>query len=107
MMKGSSSGSTSSNSSARAIRIGQEIEEMQLAAAACERARGFAFEHCGEQSIARLENQSMERTLRPRAVGRRIFLERQVKESVQLDGGAATNSVLDDGTDRSDVPRAG
>src|SRR3954468_3464853 len=107
MMNGSSSGSASSNSSARAIRIGQKIEEMQLATAACERARGFAFEHGGEQSIARIENQSMERTLRARAVGRGIFLEWQLKESVQLDGGAAANSVFHDGTARRDVPGAG
>src|SRR6266576_6548797 len=57
-----------------------EIEEVQLAAAPCESARGFAFEHDGDQSVARLKNQCMERTLGARAVSRGIFLERELEE---------------------------
>src|SRR5258705_8435797 len=62
-----------------------EIEEVQLAAAARESARGRTFEHYGDQPVARIENQCMERTLRARAVSRWIFLERELEERMELD----------------------
>src|SRR5436190_8868177 len=80
-----------------------EIEEVQLATTARESARGFAFEHYSEQSVARIKNQCMERTLRARAVSRGIFFERELEEGVQLDGRTAAQCVVDDHAARVNV----
>src|SRR5438874_8522760 len=66
-----------------------EIEEMQLAAASLECTCRFALQHHGDQAVARIENQHMERALGARAIGRGIFLERELEECVQLDGRTA------------------
>src|SRR5467141_1943423 len=84
-----------------------EIEEVQLPAAARESARSFAFEHYGDQAVARIENQCMERTLRARAVSRGIFLERELEERVQLDRRAAAERVFDNDAARVNVPCPG
>src|SRR5258705_8081402 len=59
-----------------------EIEEVQLAAAARESARGFAFEHYGYQTVARIKDQCVERALGARAVSRGILLQRKLEEGV-------------------------
>src|SRR6266850_3032942 len=45
-----------------------EIEEVQLATTARESARSFAFEHYGDQAVARIKDYCVERALRARAV---------------------------------------
>src|SRR6266487_1326544 len=57
MTNGSTSGSASSNSSARAIRIGKKVEKMQLAAASLQCARGLTIQHHGDETVARLKDQ--------------------------------------------------
>src|SRR6266496_5561279 len=106
MTNGSRSGSTSSNSSARAIRIGQKVEEMQLAAASLEFAIRFTLQHHSDQPVARVEDQRVDGPLCPRTVSRRIFLERQLKKRVQLDRGAAARRVFDDQAPGVDVAGA-
>src|SRR5437879_12485311 len=105
MTKGSMSGSVSSNSSARVIRIRerQEIQEAQLPTAPLELSPRSTFQHTGHQAIARVEKQDVQRALRPRATGRRILLERQLKKRVQLNRRAAANRILDDHSAAVDV----
>src|SRR5436190_17775456 len=91
MTNGSSSGSVSSNSSARAIRIGNEVEEMQLTATACQEARCLALQHDREQAVARIQEEKVQCPLRARAVGGRILFEWELKEGVELDGRAAAD----------------
>src|SRR5205814_4260755 len=67
---GSSSGSVSSNSSARAIRIGEEIEEAQLAVPPLQLTPLFEVQQAGDQSVARVEDQFVQSPLGARAVGR-------------------------------------
>src|SRR2546425_1300065 len=96
MTKGSTSGRVSSKSSARAIRIGQEVEEMQLATTARELAGGLTLEHHGNEPVTRVEDQRVQGTLRTRAISRGILLVWELEERVQLDGRAATECVVDD-----------
>src|SRR6266850_5963576 len=94
MTNGSRSGSDRSNSSARAIRIGYEVEKMKLATTPRELAPSLALEHRGNETVARIEDERVQRSLCARPVGRGILLERQLKEGVQLDGGAAARCVF-------------
>src|SRR6266545_841035 len=103
MTNGSRSGSVSSNSSARAMRIGQKIQEMQLAAATVQQAGGFALEHHGNQPVARIEDQCMQRALGPRALGRGVLVERELEEGVQLGGRTAAQRVVYDHAARVNV----
>src|SRR5437899_2175462 len=88
MTNGATRGSVSSNSSARAMRIGEreQIEEMQLAAAARKHTGCLTLEHHGYETIAWIEDQCVQRALRARAVGRGICVQRELKEGMELDG---------------------
>src|SRR5687768_16538086 len=86
MMNGWTSGSTSSCSSARAMRIGEKVEE----------ASGAALLHRGDEPVAGMEDEHVQRALRPGAVRGGVLLERQLEERVQLYGGAAAQCVFDD-----------
>src|SRR5438552_3492392 len=108
MTNGSSSGSVSSNSSARAIRMEweQEIQEMQLTTAPLELSPRFPLQHDGDQAVARMEDQGVQSTLRARAIGCGILLERQLEECMELHRRTATQRVVDDHPARIDVPGA-
>src|SRR5947208_2799617 len=106
MTNGSSNGSASSNSSARAMRIrgGHEIQEMEAPTAPLELPRRLTLQHDGDQTVARMEDQGVQRTLRARAIGCGILLERQLKECMELHRRTATQRVVDDHPARIDVP---
>ena len=86
MTNGSTRGSVRSNSSARAMRIGEKVEEMQLATAARQSTGCLTLEHHGYETIAWIEDQCVQRALGARAVGRGIGVERELKEGMDLDG---------------------
>src|SRR5437899_3862254 len=62
-MNGSANGSSSAYSSTRAMRMGSQIEEPQLAALPLELPARFALEHHRDQAVPRMKDQGMERPL--------------------------------------------
>src|SRR5216684_7040865 len=105
MMKGSTSGRTSSHISAVVMRIGQ-IEKMQGAVAPREPAGICFVEQSRDETIYGMEHQLVQRPLAARAGGGRVLPQRQLKERVQLHGRAAALGVLDDHPAGADVARA-
>src|SRR5258708_40121144 len=105
MMKGSTSGRTSSHISAVVMRIGQ-IEKMQGAFAPREPAGVGFVEEPRDEAIHGMEHQLVQRPLAARAAGGRVLTQPQLKERVQLHGRAAARGVLDDHLAGADVARA-
>src|SRR6266849_4860149 len=103
---GSTSGRVSSNSSARAMRMVDKIEEMQLPRAPLHHAGGRALEQRGDQAVLGVEDEGMQRPRGPRAVGGGILREGQLEEGMQLDRLAAAARVLQHHAARADVPGA-
>src|SRR5712691_3106859 len=93
IMKGSTSGRTSSHISAVVMRIGQ-VEKVEGAVAARETTRGFFVEQRRDETIVGVEYQLMERPRGAGAGGGRIFAQRQLEERMQLHGRAAALSVF-------------
>src|SRR5260370_28267265 len=106
MMNGSTSGSASSNSSTRLMRTGGGAQEMELAGASLERAVGLEVGHAGDEAVARVKHEGVERPLGARAVRRRILRQRQLEERVELDALTAAARVGEDHAPRADVAGA-
>src|SRR5262245_33150944 len=104
--KGSTSGSVSSKSSARVIRIRKKIEEVQLATVPREGPGGFALQHDGDEAIAGLEDERMQRALGARSMRRRVRFERELKKRMELDRRAPAQCVFDDQATAGNVSRA-
>src|SRR6266480_6089394 len=85
MMKGSRNGSSSACSSTRAMRMGPDVEEVQLAVAPLDLPARLEVQHRGDEPIAGREHERMQRPLGTGAVRRGILGQRQLKEGVQLD----------------------
>src|SRR5258708_27327722 len=83
MMKGSTSGRTSSHISAVVMRIGQ-IEKMQDALAPGEPAGVGFVEQPRDEAIHGMEHQLVQLPLAARAAGGRVLTQRHLKEPVQL-----------------------
>src|SRR5258705_386763 len=95
IMKGSTSGRSSSPISAVVMRIGQ-IEKVEDAVAARETTRGFFVEQRRDETVVGVEDQLMERPLGTRTSCGGVFAQRQLEERVQLHRRAAALGVLDD-----------
>src|SRR2546421_9293825 len=93
-MNGSTNGIVSSNSSTRVMRTGREVEEVQRPVAPLESTRRFELEQRGDEAVARIEQQRVERPLGPRAARRGVFRQRELEESMQLHALAAAPRVL-------------
>src|SRR6184192_1709295 len=96
MMNGSTKGSVSSYSSARAMRIRGEIQEMQLAAPPLELAQRLELEHPRDQAVPRVKHERVQGPLGARAVRGGILGERELKERMELDALAAATGVVDE-----------
>src|SRR5689334_5184299 len=105
MMNGSTSGRTSSHISAVVMRIGQ-IEKVEYAVTAVQPPRGFFVEQCSEEPVFGVKHQLVQCALRPGAARGAVLAQRQLKEGVQLDRGAAALRVLDDLAAGADVAGA-
>src|SRR5436189_195736 len=68
----------------KSMRIGQKVEEMQLAAAACQAIVGLPLQHDREQAVVRIEDQEVQCPLCAGAACGGIFLERKLEEGVEL-----------------------
>src|SRR5206468_11616085 len=79
-MNGSANGSSSAYSSTRAMRMGSQIEEPELAALPLELPARFALEHHRDQAVPRMKDQGMERPLDAGAVGGGVLGERSWKK---------------------------
>src|SRR5258707_12486748 len=95
IMKGSTSGRTSSHISAVVMRISQ-IEKVEDAVAARQTTRGFFVEQRRDQTVVGVEDQLMERPFGAGAGGGGVFAQRQLEERLQLHRRAAAIGVLDD-----------
>src|SRR5258705_11446457 len=95
IMKGSTSGRTSSHISAVVMRISQ-IEKVEDAVAARETTRGFFVEQRRDQTVVGVKDQLMERPFGAGAGGGGVFAQRQLEERMQLHRRAAALGVLDD-----------
>src|SRR5436190_1685198 len=89
-MNGSANGSSSAYSSTRAMRMGSQIEEPELAALPLELPARFALEHHRDQAVPRMKDQGMERPLDTGAVGGGVLGKRKLEEGMQLHTLAAT-----------------
>src|SRR3989442_4364059 len=96
MTNGSSSGSVSSSSSARAMRIGHEVEKVQFPVATLQGAPTLEVQEADDQAVGGVEDQLVERALGARTVGGRILVQGQLEERVKLDGRAAAARILED-----------
>src|SRR5438874_12441971 len=96
MMNGSTKGSVSSYSSARAMRIRREIEEMQLPAPPLEPAQRLELEQHRHQPVLRVKHERVQGPLRARAVRGGVRGERELKGRMGLDAlGAGPGGVHD------------
>src|SRR4026209_1769360 len=86
---------------------GGQIEEPQLPVPALEAPICLEIEHAGDETIPRVEEQDMERTLRPGAFGGGVLRERELEEAVQLHALAAEPGIVDDEPPGGDVAGAG
>src|SRR5205809_720472 len=105
MTNGSSSGSVSSSSSARAMRIGHEVGKAQFATPPLQGALILELQEARDEAVGRVEDQLVERALRARAVRRRILAQRKLKEGVKLNGTTATSRILDEDATGLNIPR--
>src|SRR5438128_701016 len=105
MMKGSTSGSVSSNSSARTMGI-RDIQKVQLAAAPLQVALGLEREEPRDQPVLGMKHERVQRSLSARPGGRGVRRQGNLEERVDLDGGAASTGVLQDHPSRGDVAGA-
>src|SRR5690242_6632447 len=106
IMKGSSRGRVSSRSSALTMRTGHQVEKVQLAVAALERAGGFEVEQGGDQPVGGIEHHLVQRALGTGAGAGRILAERKLKKGVQLRGRAPSAGVVDNELAGMDVAGA-
>src|SRR2546422_8554769 len=106
MMNGSASGSSSAYNSTRAMRMGSQVEETELAALALEVPARFELEHPRDQTVPRMKHERVERPLGTGAVGGGVLGERKLEEGVHLHTLAAAAGILEDHATRADVPRA-
>src|SRR5574341_1215461 len=95
MMKGSISGSASSNSSALATRM-RQVEEPQLSTAAVDHPLGFKLQQAGDEAVPRVENQVMQCALGPGSFPGRELVEGQLEERMELDSFAPAPGVGQD-----------
>src|SRR6266571_1951754 len=105
MMNGSANGSSSAYSSTRAMRMGSQVEEPELAALPLELPARFELEHPRDQAVPRMKHERVERPLRARPVGGGVLGERKLEEGVQLHTLAAAAGILEDHAAGADVPR--
>src|SRR5205809_6616974 len=106
MMNGSTNGIVNSNSSTRVMCTGREVEEVQGAVATLQMTRRREREQRGDEAVARIEQQRVERPLGARPMRRGVFRQRELEESMQLHALAAAPRVLHDHAAGADVPRA-
>src|SRR5437762_11756930 len=105
-MNGSANGSSSAYSSTRAMRMGSQIEEPELAALPLELPARFALEHHRDQAVPRMKDQGMERPLDTGAVGGGVLGERKLEEGTQLHALASAAGIHEDHATGADVPGA-
>src|SRR2546430_14344388 len=96
MMNGSTNGIVNSNSSTRVMCTGREVEEVQGTVAALEPTRRREREQRGDEAVARIEQQRVERPLGARPVRRGVFRQRELEEGVELHALAAAPGIFDD-----------
>src|SRR5207249_1518812 len=106
-MNGSANGSSSAYSSTRAMRMGWQVEESELAALPLELPARFALEHHRDQAVPRMKDQGMERPLDAGAVGGGVLGERKLEEGMQLHALATAAGILEDHATGADVAGAG
>src|SRR5216117_1702222 len=106
MMNGSTKGSVSSYSSARAMRIRSEIEEMQLPAPPLEPAQRLELEQHRHQAVLRVKHERVQSPLRARAVCGGVLGEGELKERMELDALAAAPGVVHEHATGADVAGA-
>src|SRR5439155_19599808 len=103
MMNGSANGSSSANSSTRAMRMGSHVEEPELTALPLELSVRFELEHPRNQAVPRMKHERVERALGTGAVGGGVLGERELEKGVQLHALAAAAGVLEDHATGADV----
>src|SRR4029077_14145766 len=105
-MNGSANGSSSAYSSTRAMRMGSQVEEPELAAQPLGLAARFALEHHRDQAVPWMKDQGVERPLDTGAMGGGVLGERKLEEGVHLHALAAAPGILEDHAAGRDVPRS-
>src|SRR3989442_7144197 len=106
MTNGSSSGSVSSSSSARAMRIGHEVEKVQLATPPLQGALILELQEARNEAVGGVEEQLVEGALRARAGQGCGLAQGKLEKGVQLNRGAPAPGVLDHHAAGVDVARA-
>ena len=87
------------------MRTGREVEEVQHAGAALESPRRFEREQRGDEAVAWIEQQRVQRPLGARAVRGGVFRQRELEERVELHALAAAPRVLHNHAARANVAR--
>src|SRR6266699_2141587 len=106
MMNGSANGSSSSYSSTRAMRMGWQVEEPELAVVSLELAARLELEHARDQALLRMKYERVERPLGTGAVRGGVLGKGKLEEGVQLHALAAAAGVREDHAAGGDVPGA-
>src|SRR5882762_8061530 len=106
MMNGSANGSSSAYSSIRAMRMRRQVEETQLAALPLELPARLELAHPGDQTVARMEHEHVQRPLGTGAVGRGVLREGELEEGVQLYALATVTGIVEDHAAGRDVAGA-
>src|SRR6266850_1439584 len=106
MMNGSANGSSSAYSSTRAMRMGWQVEETELAALPRQLPARFELEHPRNQAVPWMKHERVERPLGTGAVGGGVLGEGKLEEGVHLHALAAAAGVVEDHAARADVAGA-
>src|SRR5947207_14574271 len=95
-MTGQTKGRMNSNSSARVMLTCREVEERQRTVTSLELTCGFELEHGGDEAVARMKHQRVQRPLGARAASRGVLGERKLEKRVELHALAAAPGVVHD-----------
>src|SRR5256884_2785289 len=107
VMSGFRNGSSSSRSSARAMRMAlPHVVEVQLAIAPFELPARFELEHPRDQTVRRMKHERVERSLSTGAVSRGILGEGELEEGVQLHALTTAAGAVQGQAARGDVAGA-
>src|SRR6184192_1445633 len=107
MMNGSANGSSSSYSSTRAMRIGWQVEEPELAVVSLELAARLELEHARDQALLRMKYERVERPLGTGAVRGGVLGKGKLEEGVHLHALPAAAGILEDHAAGPNIPSAG
>src|SRR5712691_2150113 len=107
MINGSANGSSSAYSSTRAMRMGPQVEEPEVAALSRELPARFELEHPRDQAVSRMKQERVKRPLGTGAVGGGVIGEGNLEECVHLHALAAAACVVEDHATVPNISSAG